>query len=227
MAIVKLKTSDGVVFETNTEILKCFGAMESLLANLDTGNEETLIQISNVSSKIMGLVLEWAEHYQKSLNEPSVDEPITADNETPENKGPADGGPNGGSNGSPDGNKNGAPVNEPIVGVKSAVIENAVTDYNQMAVDDPNAEGEKKVEDENVLPIVEADPKPNTYKEWEQGFLNTDKGILFDIILMASCLDIKPLMDVACDKVASYFVRRSTEETLRYFNISNGNGKDK
>jgi S-phase kinase-associated protein 1 len=37
--------------------------------------------------------------------------------------------------------------------------------------------------------------------EWDQKFINVDQEMLFEIILAANYLDIKPLLDVGCKTV--------------------------
>lgn len=57
---------------------------------------------------------------------------------------------------------------------------------------------------------------------WEKNFLQIDNKILFDLILAANYLDIKPLLDSTCKQVAEYIKQCKTpQEIRRRFNIKN------
>ncbi|GBB93636.1 hypothetical protein RclHR1_02200017 [Rhizophagus clarus] len=57
--------------------------------------------------------------------------------------------------------------------------------------------------------------------DWDQMFLNVEQDLLFEIILAANYLDIKPLLDVGCKTVANMIKGKSTEEIRSMFNIVN------
>ncbi|KAI5121457.1 hypothetical protein M0805_009565 [Coniferiporia weirii] len=57
--------------------------------------------------------------------------------------------------------------------------------------------------------------------EWDQKFINVDQEMLFEIILAANYLDIKPLLDVGCKTVANMIKGKSPEEIRKLFNIAN------
>ncbi|KAL1286326.1 S-phase kinase-associated protein 1 [Trichinella pseudospiralis] len=57
--------------------------------------------------------------------------------------------------------------------------------------------------------------------EWDKTFLDVDQGTLFDIILAANYLEIKPLLDVACLSVARMMKGKTPEEIRNTFNIKN------
>lgn len=57
--------------------------------------------------------------------------------------------------------------------------------------------------------------------EWDQKYMEVDQETLFDIILAANYLDIKPLLDVGCKTVANMIKGKSAEEIRRIFNIVN------
>ncbi|KAI8372783.1 E3 ubiquitin ligase complex SCF subunit sconC [Radiomyces spectabilis] len=57
--------------------------------------------------------------------------------------------------------------------------------------------------------------------EWDQKYMEVDQETLFDIILAANYLDIKPLLDVGCMTVANMIKGKSAEEIRRTFNITN------
>ncbi|CAJ0748538.1 22268_t:CDS:2, partial [Entrophospora sp. SA101] len=57
--------------------------------------------------------------------------------------------------------------------------------------------------------------------DWDQRFLNVDQDMLFEIILAANYLDIKPLLDIGCKTVANMIKGKSPEEIRATFNIEN------
>lgn len=58
--------------------------------------------------------------------------------------------------------------------------------------------------------------------EWEKDFLQIDDPVLFDLILAANYLDIKPLLDFTCKQVADYIKQCKTPQDIRRrFNIKN------
>ncbi|KAI8640916.1 E3 ubiquitin ligase complex SCF subunit sconC [Parasitella parasitica] len=57
--------------------------------------------------------------------------------------------------------------------------------------------------------------------EWDQKFMEVDQETLFDIILAANYLDIKPLLDIGCKTVANMIKGKNAEEIRRTFNITN------
>jgi len=58
--------------------------------------------------------------------------------------------------------------------------------------------------------------------KWEKEFLQMGDQLLFDLILAANYLDIKPLLDSTCKQVAEYIKQCKTpQEIRRRFNIKN------
>ncbi|CAG8571743.1 13205_t:CDS:2 [Ambispora leptoticha] len=58
-------------------------------------------------------------------------------------------------------------------------------------------------------------------EDWDQKFLNVEQDMLFEIILAANYLDIKPLLDIGCKTVANMIKGKSPEEIRQTFNIIN------
>lgn len=56
---------------------------------------------------------------------------------------------------------------------------------------------------------------------WDREFLKVDQEMLYEIILAANYLNIKPLLDAGCKVVAEMIRGRSPEEIRRTFNIVN------
>ena len=57
--------------------------------------------------------------------------------------------------------------------------------------------------------------------DWDQRFLSVDQEMLFEIILAANYLDIRPLLDIGCKTVANMIKGKTPEEIRRTFNIQN------
>jgi S-phase kinase-associated protein 1 len=64
----------------------------------------------------------------------------------------------------------------------------------------------------NMLEVVQ---------EWYAQFVNVEQEILFELILAANYMDIKPLLDLTCATVASMIKGKTPEEIRKTFNIVN------
>lgn len=58
-------------------------------------------------------------------------------------------------------------------------------------------------------------------QEWYAKFVDIDQEPLFELILAANYMDIKPLLDLTCATVASMIKGRTPEEIRNIFNIVN------
>jgi len=124
---------------------------------------------------------------------------------------------------------------EKSVAERSILIKNMLEDVGEVteAIPIPNV-------NENVLkkviewcehnkgdPPAQADDDSDSRKkssdidEWDQKFMQVDQEMLFEIILAANYLDIKPLLDVGCKTVANMIKGKSPEEIRKTFNIQN------
>ena len=56
--------------------------------------------------------------------------------------------------------------------------------------------------------------------DWYISFLDIDNDTLFELISVANYLDIKPLLDLTCVKVASMIKGKNTSEITNIFNIT-------
>nr|UDO47102.1 ubiquitine ligase [Pandoravirus massiliensis] len=54
---------------------------------------------------------------------------------------------------------------------------------------------------------------------WDKNFCDVDQPTLFELILAANYLDIKPLLDLTCKTVANMIKGKSPEEIRKTFNI--------
>ena len=57
--------------------------------------------------------------------------------------------------------------------------------------------------------------------EWDASFVNIEQELLFELITAANYLDIRPLLDLTCAKVASMIKGKTPEEIRKQFNIVN------
>ena len=58
-------------------------------------------------------------------------------------------------------------------------------------------------------------------QEWYATFVSVDQEILFELILAANYMDIKPLLDLTCATIASMIKGKTPEEIRKTFNIIN------
>ena len=78
---------------------------------------------------------------------------------------------------------------------------------------------------DNAAPEIEKPLRSHNLSDvttpWYADFVNLDQEVLFELILAANYLDIKPLLELACAKVASLIKNRSIPEIRKFFNIEN------
>ena len=58
-------------------------------------------------------------------------------------------------------------------------------------------------------------------QEWYSNFVAVEQETLFELILAANYMDIKPLLDLTCATVASLIKGKTPEEIRKTFNIVN------
>jgi len=58
-------------------------------------------------------------------------------------------------------------------------------------------------------------------QEWYASFVSVEQEILFELILAANYMDIKPLLDLTCATVASMIKGKTPEDIRKTFNITN------
>ena len=71
-----------------------------------------------------------------------------------------------------------------------------------------------------VLPEIKED-KFAELEPWDKEFCNLDQAVLFELILAANFLDIKPLLEIACKTIADMIKGKTPEEIRKHFNIIN------
>jgi len=100
-----------------------------------------------------------------------------------------------------------API--PLPNVTGAIL-NKVLEYCKYHFEHPSP------------PVDEKDEKrTDNIEPWDQEFCKVEQGTLFDLILAANYLDIKPLLDVTCKTVANMIKGKTPEEIRKTFNIKN------
>jgi len=99
----------------------------------------------------------------------------------------------------------------PLPNVKSAVLRKVV-EYMKYHVDNPAREIEKPLKSANMSEVV---------SQWDADFVDVDQEVLFELILAANYMDVKPLLDLCCAKVASMIKGKSPEQIRKTFNIVN------
>merc|ERR1719487_2755319 len=56
--------------------------------------------------------------------------------------------------------------------------------------------------------------------KWDCDFLDVEQDVLFELILAADYLDIKPLLDLTCAQVAAMIKSKTPEELRKQFKIT-------
>jgi len=99
----------------------------------------------------------------------------------------------------------------PLPNVKSAVLQK-VMQYLTYHTSNPPKEIEKPLKSANMAEVV---------SQWDADFVDVDQEMLFELILAANYMDIKPLLDLTCAKVASMIKGKTPEQIRKTFNIVN------
>ncbi|CAG8584522.1 6524_t:CDS:2 [Acaulospora morrowiae] len=119
------------------------------------------------------------------------------------------------------------------VAEKSVLLKNMLEDVGEsdMAVPLPNVTGPiliKVIEycthhrdDPNTSQEDENKKNSEDIDDWDAEFCKVDQGTLYELILAANYLDIKPLLDLTCKTVANMIKKKTPEEIRKTFNIEN------
>ena len=99
----------------------------------------------------------------------------------------------------------------PLPNVKSSVL-TKVIEFCRHYSEDPMNEIEKPLKSANMQEVVQ---------EWFANFVKIEQELLFELILAANYMDIKPLLDLTCATVASMIKGKTPEEIRKTFNIVN------
>lgn len=99
----------------------------------------------------------------------------------------------------------------PLPNVKTEVLVKVIA-YCKHHVDQPAAPIQKPLVDSDMKKVVPA---------WDADFVDLEQETLFELILAANYMDIKPLLDLTCAKVASMIKGKTPEQIRKTFNIVN------
>jgi len=99
----------------------------------------------------------------------------------------------------------------PLPNVKASTL-GKVVEYMKYHSETPAKEIEKPLKSANMAEVVPS---------WDAEFVDVDQELLFELILAANYMDIKPLLDLTCAKVASMIKGKTPEQIRKTFNIQN------
>lgn len=99
----------------------------------------------------------------------------------------------------------------PLPNVTSLVLCKVIEFLNHHEKE-PMVEIEKPLKSQEMKEVV---------SEWDAAFVMVEQELLFELILAANYMDIKPLLDLTCAKVASMIKGKTPEEIRKTFNIVN------
>eukprot|EP00051_Salpingoeca_urceolata_P024255 m.423414 g.423414 ORF g.423414 m.423414 type:complete len:169 (-) comp20211_c2_seq3:4819-5325(-) len=97
----------------------------------------------------------------------------------------------------------------PLPNVTGAILEKVIA-YCTQHKDDPVLTEEQALE-----------KRTEEITGWDADFTKVDQGTLFEMILAANFLDIKPMLDLTCKTVANMIKGKTAEEIRLHFNIAN------
>ena len=117
---------------------------------------------------------------------------------------------------------------------KSVLVKGIIEDYPddaEVPLNNVKSNILKKIKEylehyENSEPKEIERPLPSSefkdcVEEWDYNYINVELEMIFEIILGANYMDIKPLLELASAKVASLIKGKTTEEIRKLFNITN------
>ena len=117
---------------------------------------------------------------------------------------------------------------------KSVLVKGIIEDYPddaEVLLNNVKSNILKKIKEylehyENTEPKEIERPLPSqNFKEcvgeWDFNYIDVELDLIFELILGANYMDIKPLLELALAKVASIIKGKTTEEIRKTFNITN------
>lgn len=99
----------------------------------------------------------------------------------------------------------------PLPNVKATVLAKVI-EFCSHHKQEPMTEIEKPLKSAVMGEVVQ---------KWYADFINVEQVLLFELILAANFMDIKPLLDLTCATVASQIKGKTPEEIRQTFNITN------
>jgi S-phase kinase-associated protein 1 len=100
----------------------------------------------------------------------------------------------------------------PLPNVKSSILAKVIEFAQHHKNVEAMSDIEKPLKSSNMAEVVQ---------EWYANFVNVEQEVLFELILAANYMDIKPLLDLTCATVASMIKGKTPEEIRKTFNIVN------
>jgi len=101
-----------------------------------------------------------------------------------------------------------API--PLPNVTGKILAKVI-EYCKWHLEHPTPVSEEKKDEKRTDDII----------PWDLDFCKVDQATLFELILAANYLDIKPLLDLTCKTVANMIKGKTPEEIRKTFNIKN------
>lgn len=99
----------------------------------------------------------------------------------------------------------------PLPNVKASVLQKVI-EFCVHHKEESMTEIEKPLKSQNMADVVQ---------KWYADYVDVEQVVLFELILAANYMDIKPLLDLTCATVASMIKGKTPEEIRTTFNISN------
>ena len=99
----------------------------------------------------------------------------------------------------------------PLNNIKSNILKK-IKEYLEHYENAEPKEIERPLQSQNFKECVD---------EWDFNYIEVGLDFIFELILGANYMDIKPLLELASAKVASIIKGKSTEEIRKTFNITN------
>mmetsp|Transcript_34819 Transcript_34819/g.38515 ORF Transcript_34819/g.38515 Transcript_34819/m.38515 type:complete len:169 (-) Transcript_34819:372-878(-) len=100
----------------------------------------------------------------------------------------------------------------PLPNVKATVLQKVIEFCTHHTKQEAMTEIEKPLKSQNMADVVQ---------QWYANYVNVEQVVLFELILAANYMDIKPLLDLTCATVASMIKGKTPEEIRTAFNIIN------
>jgi len=100
----------------------------------------------------------------------------------------------------------------PLPNVKATVLQKVIEFCTHHTNKEQMTEIEKPLKSQNMADVVQ---------QWYARYVDVEQVVLFELILAANYMDIKPLLDLTCATVASMIKGKTPEEIRTTFNISN------
>ncbi|KAJ1983024.1 hypothetical protein H4R33_004922 [Dimargaris cristalligena] len=234
--MIRIRTSEGMELEVEREIMEQSMLIKGLLE--DVGHSNAVLPLPNVSGPILAKVIEYCRHHQLHNRRPAGPSGSTPDGTVgsvrDDDEGVSqDGGdsrmsgttiPAGGAGPDPI-RVTFAPPSSTVTVANSARVTAFTTTRAPPANIYPVHETPADLSTSTLTASAAMGPQPArqtiTLGDWDREFCNVDQGTLYELILAANYLDIKPLLDLTCLTVANMIKGKMPDEIRRTFNVKN------